>query len=905
VYQSNNGASVFDLQIDAAGALRNDAEPEPSILFPDKDVLFTASFRRSGDDLLLSGSDTTAVIPGYFKDERRLSITTPEGARLKGTTVEALAGPELPGRYAQATGAAAVLSPIGRVEKVSGTVTVFRGGIAIELRPGDAVAKGDVVQTGPNSFLTIKLNDGTVFSLSPSARMVLDDMVYAANSSANAAVFTLVEGLIGFIAGQVAKTGDLKIDTPVATMAIRGTAVQTEIAAASGTTRFSLLVEPDGSVGSIILLDRNNSSRVITSMTDARVATLLTPVAGSDPQITHIAKTNDDIRIESDFVRDMFQFYSSTPRQRRGSSDFDDIPIIPANLHQPFESIGSSQQFAFQPIVQEMLAPRDPILPIITAVPTLVRGNAIEDGPVAQLSTLEIDIASGFETLPVVILPASLPPGVTYIDGSRSFNLDPTNPAYQHLGQGETETVTVEYGLILQDGTRIPASATWIVHGRNDVPVAGNDRFAALDEAGRTILAVGSNDRDVDGDVLQVVRWTSPLEGSVSLDAKGNLVFDPGDEFRALSSGQTATVSFTYTVSDGNGGSDTATVTLQIRGTGTFSPRHQTAFDTDILDFNHQSVSLAVDAPIATTTTSADLQLVIARGPIVQPQMNILYLVDVSGSTTAPFEGAQVGDLNGDGRSNTILDAEIASLLALTARVRELGFSPSDVTVTIIPFNGSADPTDAQDPDRDGFNAATFGLDQAGNGAIANYLRSLDSGSGTNFANALRAANDRLQVLDQGNELNTLYFLSDGRGQGPIDAQLATLNDRYGATIHAYGVGADANLSQLNEIDNTGGASLLTSPDQIDVSTLGSPLREGTIADLDVFVNGREIAGIGPEDLLLTSNGLVLETSVDGLRRFAGEENVVSALVRFESGEVLATDLIINGALPRSTDLVL
>jgi VCBS repeat-containing protein len=904
VYRSGDGATVFDLRIDAADAPSHAVDSDSAILFPDKYLLFNATFRRSGADLLLTGAETNAVVLGFFKDDRRLNIVTPEGASLTGATVEALAGPDASGQYAQAGAAAAALAPIGRVEKASGSVTVVRNGVPIALRLGDAVAKGDVVQTGPNSALTIKFNDGTVFSLSSSARMVLNDMVYAADSNANSALLTLVQGVIGFVAGRIAKTGDLKIDTPVATMAIRGTAVQTEITAASGTTRFSLLTEPDGSVGSIVLLDKNNPSRVITSMSDTRVATLLTPVSGSEPRITQITKTNDDIRGESDFVRDLYQFFSPEPRQRRGSSDPDDAPIVPVNLPQPVDPLDPSE-FAVVPPPSKSVASRDVILPVPVTALVPIQGAAVEDGSVEQLGALPAFNPSETGTLPRVIVPEALPPGVTYLASTRSFRLDPTHPAYQHLGVGERETVTVNYNLIFNGDTAVPASVTWIVDGRNDAPVARNDRVGAVEEDGRTVVAVLTNDRDIDGDTLRPVRWTNPSEGSVSLDAKGNPVFDPGSSFQALSAGETATVRFAYTVADGHGGSDTATVTLQVRGEGTFSSSRQIIRDTDILGFNYQSVSLSVDAPTATTAATADLELLIDLGPVLQPQMNILYLIDISGSTSDRFEGTPVGDLNSDGRANTVLDAEIAGLIALTERVRSLGFSSADVTVTIIPFNGGADPSDPEEPDRSGVNAATFSLGQAGDGAISAYLRDLDADGETNFANALRAANNRLQGLDQGGEENFLYFLSDGRGQGPMDAEIATLNDRYGARITALGVGENANLSQLNDIDNTGGASLLTSPGKIDASVLGSPLQSGTIADVDVFVNGRDMIEIGPEDLILTPQGWILNASIDGLRRLAGDQNAVLAEVTFASGEVLATELTIAGALPRSTDGIL
>jgi hypothetical protein len=221
----------------------------------------------------------------------------------------------------------------------------------------------------------------------------------------------------------------------------------------------------------------------------------------------------------------------------------------------------------------------------------------------------------------------------------------------------------------------------------------------------------------------------------------------------------------------------------------------------------------------------------------------------------------------------------------------------------VIPFNGTADPANVTDGGA--VNAATFSLGQTGDAAIANYLRDLDAGGQTNFANALRAANDRLGSLDQGGESNFLYFLSDGAGQGSIEDEIATLNDLYGATITALGVGENANLSRLDAIDNTGGASVLTSPEQIDISVLGRPLPSGTVTDIDVFVNGRELVAIGPEDLVATRNGFALNASISELSRLSGDGNVVSATITFLSGETLSAQLNIAGALPRSTDLIL
>jgi len=55
-------------------------------------------------------------------------------------------------------------------------------------------------------------------------------------------LLTLTKGTFTFVAGNIAKTGDMKIDTPVATMGIRGTTPHIEISD-DGTVKFATLIE--------------------------------------------------------------------------------------------------------------------------------------------------------------------------------------------------------------------------------------------------------------------------------------------------------------------------------------------------------------------------------------------------------------------------------------------------------------------------------------------------------------------------------------------------------------------------------------------------------------------------------------------------------------------------------------
>ena len=85
---------------------------------------------------------------------------------------------------------------------------------------------------------------------------------------------------------------------------------------------------------------------------------------------------------------------------------------------------------------------------------------------------------------------------------------------------------------------------------------------------------------------------------------------------------------------------------------------------------------------------------------IVGNEPGVVYVIDTSGSTSDPFGGDAVGDLNNDGTPDTIMDAEISGYEALTNRLIALGFGDvADVSIvsystgatrlTPIPFNES------------------------------------------------------------------------------------------------------------------------------------------------------------------------------------------------------------------------
>ena len=146
---------------------------------------------------------------------------------------------------------AQLASAIGKVVSVSGAVTIERANAAViqanagsapPVKDGDLVYRGDVVATGPDGKVSLVFADGTAFNVSNNARMELTEFVYNPDGRSNSSMFSLVKGAFTFVAGKIAKTGNMRLDTPVATMGIRGTTPHV-VVSEDGTVKFSTLVE--------------------------------------------------------------------------------------------------------------------------------------------------------------------------------------------------------------------------------------------------------------------------------------------------------------------------------------------------------------------------------------------------------------------------------------------------------------------------------------------------------------------------------------------------------------------------------------------------------------------------------------------------------------------------------------
>jgi DNA/RNA endonuclease G (NUC1) len=137
---------------------------------------------------------------------------------------------------------------------------------------------------------------------------------------------------------------------------------------------------------------------------------------------------------------------------------------------------------------------------------------------------------------------------LTGSDGNRTYT-----PDLNYFGP-DSFTFKVNDGA--NDSNTSTVSIT--VNSVNDDPDAVDDVATVAEDSGANTINVQGNDSDVEGDTRTIVSVTQGTNGSVAITNSGaDLSYTPAANYFGSDS-------FTYTIEDGNGGSDTATVSITV-----------------------------------------------------------------------------------------------------------------------------------------------------------------------------------------------------------------------------------------------------------------------------------------------------------------------------------------------------
>ncbi len=258
-------------------------------------------------------------------------------------------------------------------------------------------------------------------------------------------------------------------------------------------------------------------------------------------------------------------------------------------------------------------------------------------------------------------------------------------------------------------------------------------------------------------------------------------------------------------------------------------------------------------------------------GVIQSDSPHLVYVIDVSGSVEDPFVGTAVGDVNFDGRANTILDAELAAFTSLHRNLMRFGLA-DDARVAVVGFSDGARAFGLN-----GFvgagQAMMAGTEDTDGNLVPDVLQALTRvrvsaggiGRGTDFLTGLSLARDIFEAAGTAPEQANIVFLSDGEASNNFQELAAELRG-LGVNIRAIGVGRDSSLNALRRMD-PGAIQVASSDELIAALEPEEELLEGVpvFADLDSSGSRGENE---PATTTLTDNAFssLVESGAYGLR---------------------------------------
>ena len=190
--------------------------------------------------------------------------------------------------------------------------------------------------------------------------------------------------------------------------------------------------------------------------------------------------------------------------------------------------------------------------------------NKVNDAPVAVDDAVSVQSAAVLENINVLANDADADNDALLVTDAESANgatitINADGTLNYQAAEGFTGLDTVTY--TISDGAGGTSSATLSVTVELGAvaPVAVNDGVVAIEDTLLENINVLANDRDANGDALTVTSAVSAAGGVVTINADGSLNYLPPADFNGEDT-------ITYSISDGNDGVSSATLTITVAG---------------------------------------------------------------------------------------------------------------------------------------------------------------------------------------------------------------------------------------------------------------------------------------------------------------------------------------------------
>lgn len=404
-------------------------------------------------------------------------------------------------------------------------------------------------------------------------------------------------------------------------------------------------------------------------------------------------------------------------------------------------------------------------------------GTGAEDAAISgSLASLATDVDGDTLTFSLATQAAN---GTVVIQGNGSYTYTPN----AHFNGNDSFTFSVSDG----NGGVTTGTVNLTVTPVNDAPVASDFTVNATED--QVLNGTLPAATDVDGDSVAYALATGAANGAVVVNANGTFIYTPNANFFG-------TDSFTYTVSDGNGGSNTYTVTVNVANVNDVPVGANGSATTA------EDVALNGNLPAATDLDGDALTYALATGPA-----NGTVVVNANGSYTytpaANFNGNDSFTFTvSDGNGGVVTYTQSITVTAVNdAPVAQDQTLPA-IEDTVL--NGSVTATDA-DGDTLSFSVAGGGTTAQGGQVVMQPNGSFTYTPASGFS---------------GTDSFT-YTVSDGNGgtdTATITLNVEEVDDVFTAGIDLFNgnandevfIGTNNNLNAGDSVDGGGGFDIVT-----------------------------------------------------------------------------------------------